>query len=308
MRIAKLPGPETADLVDAKVNVGSTVSVCLPARNEEKTVGRIVSTIRRGLVERYPLVDEIVVIDDGSTDGTARAATRAGARVVAEEDVLPGAGDGTGKGNALWKSLYVCQGDIVCWVDADIRNFDHHFVTRLVGPLLTDLDTGLVKGFYRRPLHGQPTGGGRVTELMARPLLSYLFPLLTRFVQPLAGEYAGRRSVLDTVPFVQGWGVEIGLLHDVVYRFGIGAVAQVDLGVREHRNRPLSELSPQALGILVTVLRRAGIDACDPPFAAELVRYDDLMTPERIQVEVRERPPMETIPEYQAKFGRELSA
>jgi glucosyl-3-phosphoglycerate synthase len=166
----------------------------------------------------------------------------------------------------------------------------------------------MVKGFYRRPLHGDPTGGGRVTELMARPVLSYLFPVLTRFVQPLAGEYAARRSIIETVPFVEGWGVEIGLLLDVVHRFGIQSVTQVDLGVRAHRNRPLDQLGPQALAILATALRRAGLDACDPPFAAELVRYDDDLAPERIPVVVRERPPMITVPEYCAKFGREQTA
>jgi glucosyl-3-phosphoglycerate synthase len=208
----------------------------------------------------------------------------------------------------MWKSLYVCQGDIMCWVDADIRNFRADFVTRLLAPLLNDPGIGMVKGFYRRPLHGDPTGGGRVTELMARPVLSYLFPVLTRFVQPLAGEYAARRSIIETVPFVEGWGVEIGLLLDVVHRFGIQSVTQVDLGVRAHRNRPLDQLGPQALAILATALRRAGLDACDPPFAAELVRYDDDLAPERIPVVVRERPPMITVPEYCAKFGREQTA
>jgi glucosyl-3-phosphoglycerate synthase len=224
------------------------------------------------------------------------------------EELLPELPSGTGKGNAMWKSLYVCEGDLLCWVDADIRNFRADFVTRLLAPLLTDPDVGMVKGFYRRPLDDKPTGGGRVTELMARPVLSYLFPLLTRFVQPLAGEYSARRSILETVPFVEGWGVEIGLLLDVVHRFGIQSVSQVDLGVRAHRNRPLEQLGPQALAILATALRRAGIDACDPPFAAELVRYDENLAPERIPVVVHERPPIVTVPAYRAKFGREETA
>jgi glucosyl-3-phosphoglycerate synthase len=295
-------------LVDAKARQGHTVSVCLPARDEEATVGRVVATVRRSLVERLRLVDEIVVMDDGSTDATGDAARAEGAHVFRVDELLPQLPPGSGKGNAMWKSLYVCRGDLLCWVDADIRNFRADFVARLLAPLLGDPDIGMVKGFYRRPLDGEPTGGGRVTELMARPVLSYLFPLLTRFVQPLAGEYAARRSILETVPFVEGWGVEIGLLLDVVHRFGIQSVTQVDLGVRAHRNRPLDQLGPQALAILATALRRAGLDACDPPFAAELVRYDDDLAPERVPVVVRERPPMNTVPEYCAKFGREQTA
>ena len=187
----------------------------------------------------------------------------------------------------MWKSLYVSEGDLLCWVDADIRNFRATSSARLLAPLLNDPDVGMVKGYYRRPLHGEPRGGGRVTELMARPVLSYLFPVLTRFVQPLSGEYAARRSLVETVPFVEGWGVEIGLLLDVVFRFGVQSVTQVDLGVREHRNRPLDELGPQALAILATALRRAGFDCTDPPFVAELVRYDDQLAAERIPVEVQ---------------------
>ena len=213
------------------------------------------------------------MIDDGSTDATAEVAGWEGARVLAVDDVLPELPDGSGKGNALWMSLYACDGDIVCWLDADVRNFGSHFVTRLLEPLLTDPAIGFVKGYYRRPLHGEPTGGGRVTELMARPLLSALFPHLAGFVQPLAGEYAGRRALLETVPFVEGWGVELGLLIDLVANFGIDAIAQVDLDVREHRNRPLEELGPQAMAILVTGLRRAGVPV--DKRLAELVRYDD---------------------------------
>jgi glucosyl-3-phosphoglycerate synthase len=222
-------------------------------------------------------------------------------------DVLPEAGPGSGKGNAMWKSLFACTGDLVCWVDADIRNFAPHFVSGLLGPLLTQPETGFVKGFYRRPLHGEPHGGGRVTELVARPLISALFPHLARFVQPLAGEYAGRREVLDAVPFVEGWGVELGLLVDVSQRFGIGAVDQVDLGVREHRNRPLDELGPQAMAILVTALRKAGLDPSEAD-VEQLVRFTEDHRLEHVDVAVRERPPMRTVPAYRAKFGLELSA
>lgn len=295
------------ELVAAKEATGTSISVCLPARDEEATVGSIVANVRRNLVDHAPLVDEVVVMDDGSADATAEAAAWEGARVFAVEDVLPDLPRGSGKGNALWKSLYVCEGDVIVWLDADVRNFGPHFVTRLVEPLLTDLRVGFVKGFYRRPLHGEATGGGRVTELMARPLISSLFPHLSGFVQPLSGEYAGRRSLLETVPFVEGWGVEIGLLVDLVANFGIDAIAQADLDVREHRNRTLEELGPQAMAILVTGLRRAGVPV--DKRLAELVRYDALnQHRERVDVEIRERPAMLRVPAYRQKFGHELTA
>ena len=305
IRDAPYPGrmasdPTLDELLDAKAALGTTVSVCLPARNEESTVGQIVATVRRTLVHAAPLVDEVVVIDDGSTDATADAAAYDGARVVAVGEILPELPPGSGKGNALWLSLYACEGDIICWVDADIRNFAPHFVTRLLAPLLTEPTVGFVKGFYRRPLHDEVTGGGRVTELLARPVISALFPHLAGFVQPLSGEYAGRRSLLESVPFVEGYGVEIGLLVDLVARFGPDAMAQADLGVREHRNRPLEELGPQAMAVLVTGLRRAGVPV--DRRLAELVRYDADQQQERVPVEIRERPPMLSILAYRAKF------
>lgn len=304
-----MPRPRSIDvasLVDAKIRQDLQVSVCLPARNEEATVGHIVATVRRKLVEKVPLVDEVVVIDDSSTDATAEVARWEGARVLTPAEALPDAPPGSGKGNALWASLYACEGDILCWIDADIRNFRASFVSSLVAPLITDPSIGFVKGYYRRPLFDAPTGGGRVTELMARPVLSLLFPYLTHFLQPLSGEYAGRRAVLETVPFVEGWGVEIGLLIDLVEKYGVRAVAQVDLGVREHRNRPLLELGPQAMAILVTALRRAGIP--DLESHAQLVRFDEERMLERVPVEVRERPPIVELPAYREKFGQELTA
>jgi glucosyl-3-phosphoglycerate synthase len=297
---------DAAALAEIKARLGTTISVCLPARDEEATVGHIVATVRRKLTEQTSLVDEVVVVDDGSTDATAEAARWEGARVHAVAELLPDLPAGSGKGNALWASLYATEGDIVCWVDADVRNFRAEFVTRLVEPLLTDPAVGLVKGYYRRPLHNEPTGGGRVTELMARPVLSALFPHLARMVQPLAGEYAGRRAVLESVPFVEGWGVEIGLLIDVAASFGVEAIAQRDLGVREHRNRTLDDLGPQAMAVLVTALRRAGVAPGNMP--STLVRFDDDHEARLVAVETRERPPMLTIPAYCQKFGREQIA
>jgi glucosyl-3-phosphoglycerate synthase len=274
-----------------------TVSVCIPARDEEATIGHIVGSIRRDLVERVGLVDEIIVIDDGSVDDTAAAACDEGATVIAESSILPSLPAGTGKGNVLWKSLHASQGDIVCWVDGDIRNFSSFFVSELVAPLLHAPDVQFVKAYYERPFHGEPTGGGRVTELMARPLLSHLFPELADIVQPLAGEYAGRRRALEVIPFVQGWGVEMGLLIDLCARFGRDAIAQVDLGVREHRNRPLNELGAPALAILVTALRRAGLEH-DDAAVAELLGFDESATPHRRAVTVAERPPIIEIADY----------
>ena len=277
------------------------VSVCLPARDEVATIGAIVGAIRDALVGPDGLVDEIVVIDDGSVDGTAAAATAAGARVVSEHLILPEAGPGNGKGNALWKSLYECRGDIVCWLDADLRNFSPDYVARLVEPLLRTPGLQLVKASYHRSYEGAPTGGGRVTELVARPLLSLLFPKLADIEQPLGGEYAGRREALEVLPFVEGWGVELGLLIDVTDVFGRDAIAQVDLGVREHRNRPLADLAPQALAVLATGLRRAALHDSPAPFV-ELLRStagDDVAV---VLVAVSERPPMITVPGYRARF------
>ena len=248
------------DLVAAKG--GRTVSVCLPARDEAGTVGTIVEVIRTELVERRALVDEIVVVDDHSTDATASVAERAGARVVDARTTLPEA-PGPGKGQALWKSLHESRGDLVIWCDADIDHFGAHFVTGLLGPLLTRPEISFVKGSYRRPLV-DGAGGGRVTELAARPLLANLFPELAAIGQPLAGEYGGRRRLLERLPFVDGYGVDIALLIDAARIAGIDAVAEVDLGVRRHRNRTLDELGPQATAVVRAALGRAGMTTDGP--------------------------------------------
>ncbi len=245
---------DPAELAEAK---GSRrVSVCVPARNEEATVGQVVSSIVSSLTgasNGVPLVHEVVVVDDGSTDRTAELARQAGAEVIAAE-----APHG-GKGQAMRTALKATDGDLIVFVDADVTNFGPHFVTGLVGPLLSDDSLTLVKGFYQRPLHGIPDGGGRVTELMAKPVIDLLFPYLASIEQPLAGETAAPRSVLEKCGLADGYAVELALLIDVASVFGVQTVAQVDLGVRIHRNRPLAELRPQATDILRAALARASL-------------------------------------------------
>lgn len=230
------------------------VSVVIPARNEERTVGAVVSGIRRELSApggAVSLVDEIVVVDDGSRDATAARAAEAGATVVRIEG-------GGGKGRAMAAGAAATTGDVVVFLDADVENFGSHFVTGLVGPLVDDPGVVMVKAFYERPLHGEPSGGGRVTELVARPLIDLLFPDLGHIRQPLAGETAIRRAALDAAELDPGYGVELGLLVDVAERAGVRAIAQVDLGTRVHRNRPLAELRGHATDVLRAGLSRAG--------------------------------------------------
>jgi len=238
------------------------VSVCIPARDEAATVGRVVATVRDGLMGRAGVVDELVVVDDGSLDATATIAERGGARVVRSSGATRGAVPApVGKGDAMRAGVAATSGDIVVFLDADVTNFRPHFVSGLLGPLLSRSATVLVKGAYTRSLHGSPTGGGRVTELVARPVLALTVPELAEVRQPLAGETAVRRSVLDDVELAPGYGVEIALLIDVAERYGAGALAQVDIGTRAHRNRPLADLAPQAREVLGAALARLGLPA-----------------------------------------------
>lgn len=263
----------------------TTVSVCLPARNEEATVGLVVEQIHRQLVDSVALVDQIVVVDDHSEDRTAEVAEAAGALVVDASAVLTDHGPGPGKGEAMWKSLHASSGDLVAWVDADIVDFDPGFVVGLLGPLLTDPGTDFVKGYYHRP-ESDGVGGGRVTELLARPLLSQFFPELAEVRQPLSGEYAGRRSLLERLPFVAGYGVDVALLIDAARAVGVERIAQVDLGVRHHRNRTLHELGPMALAVSQAILDRAGVR---PPGPAVLRRPGS----EPLVLEPDQRPPLD---------------
>jgi len=297
-------------LADAKQ--GTRVSVVLPACNERQTVGRIVTAIRTELMRSRPLVDEIVVIDSLSTDDTAQVAAHAGARVFHQDAVLPGLPPESGKGEALWKSLAVTTGDLVVFLDADVRNFTSSFVTGLLGPLLAEPAVSFVKASYDRPMNGSGEAGGRVTELVARPLLNLHWPLLGGFVQPLAGEYAARRDVLERIPFVTGYGVEFGLLVDILEAHGLGAMAQVDIGTREHSHQSNAALGRMAGQILLTAwsrLQRHGrIVASEQPAGVltQFRRDRDGHHPDVCDVSVAERPPMAQVREDLA--GQMLAA
>jgi glucosyl-3-phosphoglycerate synthase len=285
----------------AKRASGAAVSVVLPALNEEETVGDIVSVIRRDLVERAPLVDELVVVDSGSTDRTAEVAAAAGARVEHRDAILPRIPAVPGKGEVLWRSLLVTRGDVVCFVDADLREFSADFVTGIVGPLLTDPDVQLVKAMYDRPLAGAAGQGGRVTELMARPLLNMHWPQLAGFVQPLGGEYAARRSLLEQLPFPVGYGVELGMLVDALHLVGLDALAQVDVGERIHRHQDGQALGRMAAAIYRTAQLRLARGHLIRPCLTQFERGADGFEPRTYSVDTEERPPMAEIAEYAAR-------
>ena len=281
---------------------GSTkVSVVLPALDEEPTVGTIVAGVRN-LADRTGLVDEVLVIDSGSADQTAKVAAEAGATVIHRDAILPELGSRPGKGEVLWKAQYVATGDILVYVDADLTDFGEHYLLGLLGPLLTDDSVLMVKAFYDRPLLDvAAAGGGRVTELMARPLLNALRPELAGVVQPLAGEYAARRRLLETLPFAAGYGVETGLLMDTVDAHGLAAVAQVDLGQRTHGHQDTAALGRMAATILHTVLRRL---APDHPLWTTLTQFPRVAgqaTPTNTEVAHPDRPPITTIPAYHSR-------
>ncbi|MCB8907233.1 MULTISPECIES: glucosyl-3-phosphoglycerate synthase [unclassified Streptomyces] len=284
------------------------VSVVLPALNEEATVGDIVAVIRRELMsEAVPLVDELVVIDSGSTDRTAEVAAAAGARVVARDAILPRIPAVPGKGEVLWRSLMVTTGDVVCFIDADLRDFSADFVSGIVGPLLTDPDVDFVKAMYDRPLGPEfdglasgktPGQGGRVTELVARPLLNLHWPQLAGFVQPLGGEYAARRSLLERLPFPVGYGVELGLLVDALHTVGLDALAQVDVGVRKHRHQDGQALGRMAAAIYRTAQLRLSRGHLVRPRLTQFERGEKGFEPRTYPVDTEERPPMAEIVEY----------
>lgn len=252
------------------------ISVVIPARDEASTIGGIVADIRQSLVDELPLVDELVVIDSDSTDDTAALAAAAGAVVHPARSVRPDLDSGPGKGEALWKSQFVTTGELLVFIDADLTGWGTHFVTGLLGPLLTSSDVALVKGYYDRVLDDRSAGqvtpqGGRVTELVARPLLNLHWPALAAVVQPLAGEWAIRRSVFSQLSVPVGYGVELAVLLDVVSELGIDAVAQVDLGARAHSHQSVHDLGVMAAEILAVAHRRLGVAG---PYEESLWQFD----------------------------------
>jgi glucosyl-3-phosphoglycerate synthase len=259
------------------------VSVCLPCRDEESTVGRVVEALQpEG--DALGLIDELIVIDDRSSDRSAERALAAGAKVVSIEEIHTTHGDGRGKGNVLWASLWCTTGDVIVWIDADVVTADIGWVARLIQPLFTNDSVALVKANYRRPR--DEGGGGRTTELVVRPLLSLLAPQLSWIDQPLGGEVAIRRSMIEQLPFMEGWGVEIAMLLDVIERFGAEAIAQVDLGERRHRHHDLLDLRVQAAEVAATILRRTGVDLGAEP--AQLHLPDGVS----VDLNLAERPPV----------------
>lgn len=302
-------------LIKAKEQQGATISLCLPALNEERTIGKEIVLLRSELMSRHPLLDEIVVIDSGSTDRTREIASSFGAQVYLANDILPDIGGRTGKGENLWKALYQVKGDMIIYIDTDIANIRPHFAYGLVGPLLEIPDVVYVKAFYNRPLmissNAPDLGGGRVTEILIRPLFSMFFPELTAFIQPLSGEYAARRRALEQIPFPIGYGVETAHLLDIYHRWGLSAFAQTDLDQRIHRNQFTHDLGKMAVGILQTFFKRLehygdirGVSELSP-----ILRQFQLQNNvyEQVEFEIREeeRPPMIEMAAYREKFNRE---
>ncbi len=295
-------------LVALKQRQGLTISLVLPTLDEADTIGPIVRLARRELLERVPLLDELLVIDSGSSDATRAIAEAEGARVVLHSELLPRYGSYRGKGEALWKSLYETSGDLIAWCDSDVREWHPRFVYGTLGPLLTEPRIGYVKAYYQRPIvEGgvlKEGGGGRVTELVARPLINLFFPELSGMIQPLSGEYAGRREHLEAIPFFTGYGVEIGHLIDLAERLGLDGLGQVDLERRVHRNQELEGLSRMSFVILHAAMKRLEERHRARLFAElgstmKLPRSSPVhLSLEVIELADAERPPMVRIPEY----------
>jgi glucosyl-3-phosphoglycerate synthase len=289
-----------AELAERKRQLGTRVSVVIPARNEERTVAGVVAAIA-ALAADTGLVDEIVVMDSDSTDATSQVAAQAGATVYRAREVAPQLGTFPGKGEALWKSLLVTKGDLLVFIDADLTDWGPHFVTGLLGPLLDDQRVALVKGFYERLFDGGDgsvsADGGRVTELVARPLLSLWWPELTGVVQPLAGEWAARRDLLESLPIPVAYGVELAVLLDTARQHGVEAVAQVDLGRRGHRHQTSHDLALMAAEVMLVAERRRGTP--EPGQAdvqlRQFVRVGDEMRQLSRPVPVHERPPVRSL-------------
>jgi len=304
---------DIGDLVDLKEKKGLKISLCLPTLNEEKTIAKEIVIMKSELVTRYPLLDEIIVIDSGSKDRTLEIAAEFGADVYEADSILPDLENYRGKGENLWKALYVTRGDIIVYLDADIKNIHHRFAYGLIGPLLTNDTIKYSKGFYDRPIATgsntiRPTGGGRVTELVIRPLFSLFFPELTQILQPLSGEYAGFREIFEKVPFPIGYGIETSLIMDICENWGLDVIAQVDLDKRVHRNQDTRSLGKMAFVIMETFLKRLeklGRIELKKELLLQMIQYNLVGTDYEADIldwKALERPPMIDIPEYRKKF------
>ncbi len=299
-------------LVEEKEKKNLKISLCIPTLNEEKTIGKEIVIFKSELMNRIPLLDEIAVIDSGSVDKTLDTAASFGADVYLASDILPGIEAKRGKGENLWKAIYQLKGDIIVYIDADIKNIHSRFVYGLLGPLIYKDEVKYVKAFYDRPLAFsdgiRPSGGGRVTEILVRPLFSLFYPELTPIIQPLSGEYAVKRDVLEKIPFPIGYGVETSHLLDVYKTWGLESFAQTDLDQRVHRNQPTRDLGKMAFGILQAFLKRAeahGLLEIKKEYEQILRQYqahDNSFESIEIYIKEEERPPMIEIPEYRKKY------
>jgi len=302
-------------LVERKKALGITISLALPSLNEEQTVGDVLRITKTKCMDEKPLLDEIILIDSNSTDRTREIAASYEIPVYINDQVLPGQGKRFGKGEALWKSLYLTKGDIVFWVDTDIKNFSTKFIYGILGPLLFNQKIKFVKGFYKRPITGAdgvvlPGGGGRVTELTARPMLNLFFPQLSGIIQPLAGEYGGRREVLERLTFTSGYGVETMLLIDMLEKYRLESIGQVNLEMRVHHNQQLHDLSKMSFAIIQTMLskleKRYHVNFLDDINSTmNIIQYDQsqfFLDVNEIEEQIRR--PMIEVDEYQKKFKR----
>ncbi len=302
-------------LVEEKERLGLRISLCLPTLNEERTIGQVIVILKAELADRYPLLDEIAVIDSGSNDRTCEIAASFGADVHIASEILPECGGQKGKGENLWKALYVLSGDIIVYVDTDIKNIHPRFVYGLVGPLIKDPEVHYVKAFYDRPLAFsgglRPTGGGRVTEILIRPLFSLFYPELAAILQPLSGEYAGRRSILEQIPYPVGYGVETAMLIDIYEKLGLYAFAQTDLNRRIHRNQETIALGRMAFGVLRTFMSRlqrkdlVRFQEALPSIMRQYEVVEGEFRQKEYEIEELERRPMLEVDAYREKFHPE---
>jgi len=300
-------------LVDIKREKKLKISLCLPTLNEEKTIAKEIVIIKSELMSRFPLVDEIAVIDSGSTDNTKEIVENYGADFYSANDILPKHEKYMGKGENLWKALYILNGDIIVYIDADIKNIHHRFVYGLLGPIIMNDTIKYVKGFYDRPLaldssKIKPSGGGRVTELVIRPLFSIFFPELTQILQPLSGEYAGTRDLLEKIPFPIGYGIETSMILDIYKKWGMSVIGQVDLEKRVHRNQDTKALGRMAFGIMQTFfnrLKKLELMDLKSEIFNTMIQWnliDNKYERELYELSHKERPPIITVPEYIEKY------